>query len=242
MLQLLSLAGLGGLATVKKALTGGDVKEGINLHKKMHEALLHKKIEYFDVFKNKAIKEIDTGNNNDSDTVLTKLRQEVSRINFENMLLKGKIDLLPTSFHGDMIWFMDTYIEMVNMLLNFLHFLRIWNWRGYLQVLFEFLPYCFRLNRHNYARNLSYNYVHMRALKEENAAADKYLEEGGSSGSLTGRLHSTIPFDQVIEMTINKSGKDVDGLSGNTETLVQHKSGLEFTIILLLYVNTKTRK
>ena len=63
----------------------------------------------------------------------------------------------------------------------------------------------FALNCHNYARNLSYYYVHMRALKEENAAAYKYLEEGGFTGSLTGRPHSRIPFDQVIEMTINKS-------------------------------------
>ena len=34
-LQLLSSAGLGELGTVKKALTSGDVKEGINLHKKL---------------------------------------------------------------------------------------------------------------------------------------------------------------------------------------------------------------
>ena len=47
MLQLLSSAGLAGLGTVKKALTGGDVKEGINLHKKLHERLLRTKIEYF---------------------------------------------------------------------------------------------------------------------------------------------------------------------------------------------------
>ena len=57
----------------------------------------------------------------------------------------------------------------------------------------------------------------MRALKEENAAAYKYLEEGGFSGSLTGRQHSRIPFDHVIKITINKSCKDVGGLSGNTE-------------------------
>ena len=31
------------------------------------------------------------------------------------MLLKGKIEPLPTSSYGDMAWFMDTYIEMVNM-------------------------------------------------------------------------------------------------------------------------------
>ena len=149
MLQVLYSAGLGGLRTFKKALTGGDIREGINLHKKLYEAPLHTKIEYFDVFKHEAVKEIDTGSNNESDTVLTKQRQEVSRENFENILLKGKIELLPTSSHGDMAWFMDTYIEMVNMLLNFLHFLRIGSWKGYLEVLFEFLPYYFRLGEGN---------------------------------------------------------------------------------------------
>ena len=57
----------------------------------------------------------------------------------------------------------------------------------------------------------------MRALKEKNAAAPKYLEEGGFAGSLTGRQHSGISFDQVIEITINKSCKDVGALSENTE-------------------------
>ena len=123
MLQLLSSAGLGGLGTVKNVLTSGDTKEGSNLHKKLHEALLRTKIEYFDVFKHEAVKEIDTGSNDESDTVLTILRQEDKRENLENMLLKGKIEPLRTSSHGDMAWFMDTYIEVVNMLLNFLHFL-----------------------------------------------------------------------------------------------------------------------
>ena len=123
MLQLLSSAGLGGLGTVKNVLTSGDTKEGSNLHKNLHEALLRTKIEYFDVFKHEAVKEIDTGSNDESDTVLTILRQEDKRENLENMLLKGKIEPLRTSSHGDMAWFMDTYIEVVNMLLNFLHFL-----------------------------------------------------------------------------------------------------------------------
>ena len=86
MLQLLSSAGLGGLGTVKNVLTSGDTKEGSNLHKKLHEALLRTKIEYFDVFKHEAVKEIDTGSNNESDTVLTKLRQEVNRKIFENVI------------------------------------------------------------------------------------------------------------------------------------------------------------
>ena len=51
LVQLLSSAGLGWLCTVKKALTGGYVKEGINLHKKLYEALSQTKIKYIDVSK-----------------------------------------------------------------------------------------------------------------------------------------------------------------------------------------------
>ena len=47
----------------------------------------------------------------------------------------------------------------------------------------------------------------MRSLKEENKEAYKYHQTGGFSGSLSGRPHSRIPFDQVIEMTINRSCK-----------------------------------
>ena len=39
---LLSSAGLGGLGTVKEALTCSDAKEGINLHKELYEALLRR--------------------------------------------------------------------------------------------------------------------------------------------------------------------------------------------------------
>ena len=44
--QVLSAAGLGGLGTVKKSLKGGNVNEGINLHKKLFEAIMRSKIDY----------------------------------------------------------------------------------------------------------------------------------------------------------------------------------------------------
>ena len=99
---------------------------------------------------------------------------------------------------------------------EYVHFLRIGNWNRYLEVLFEFLPFCFCFNCHNYAPNLSYYYVHMRALMGETAASCKYLAECAFSGSLTGRPHLIISFDHVIDMTINKSCKDIGGLSRNT--------------------------
>ena len=85
-----------------------------------------------------------------------------------------------------------------------IYFLRTGNWKGHLEVLFDFLPYCFCLNCQNYARNLSYYYVHMRALDEKNIAAYKYLEKGGFSSSLTGKGEPRIPFYQVIVTTIKR--------------------------------------
>ena len=114
------------------------------------------------------------------------------------MIVIGNIESLPNSAPGDIGWLMDTYIEMVDMLLGYIYFLRTGNWIGYLEVLFDFLPCCFCLNRQNYARNLSYYYVHMQALEEENMAAYKYLKKGGFSGSLTGKPRSRIHFDQVV--------------------------------------------
>ena len=58
-----------------------------------------------------------------------------------------------------------------------------------------FFPYCFHLNRENYAQNLSNYYVYMQALEEENLTAYKYLEQDGFNDSLTGKPHSRIPFD-----------------------------------------------
>ena len=39
------------------------------------------------------------------------------------------------------------------------------------------------------------------------------LHDGGFLGSLTVREHSSIPFGQVIEISINRSCKDIGGLS-----------------------------
>ena len=116
-------------------------------------------------------------------------------------------------------WFMDLYIELVNMLLNLIHFVRTGNWEGYLEVIFEFLPFCFRLNRHNYARNLRYYYAQMIALPFTNAQAHDYLKNGSLSGSLTETPHTKILYNQIIETTTNRQCKDVGGIGGSTKNL-----------------------
>ena len=106
---------------------------------------------------------------------------------------------------------------MIDWMLNAIHFQRTGNYEGYLQTLRNFLPWCFVLNRINYARNLSYHLIDMCNLRENIPEAYEYLNEGGFTASITGNLHSQIPMDQIIEMTINRFSKETGGLSGITE-------------------------
>ena len=119
-----------------------------------------------------------------------------------NIVGHGRHKILPT-LNGVIAVFKNIYHEMVNMLLNFLHFLLVGNWEGYLKTIRKLLPYCFSLNQHNYAQSLSYYYSHMLSLKKENLEAFQYLHGKDFTGSLIGRSNSMIPMDQIIEMTIN---------------------------------------
>ena len=59
----------------------------------------------------------------------------------------------------------------------------------------------------------------MLSLKKENLEAFVYLQKSGFCGSLSGRAHTMIPINQMIEMTINRSSKETGGLSGKSENV-----------------------
>ena len=158
------------------------------------------------------------------DNILTKEASECLQdfqldVNEEKLSrLRDNLTQIPTS-SGDMACWMDLYLDMVNLLLNMICFQRTGNWRGFLQTIGEFIPFCFSLNRHNYARNLPYYYMQMLNLHESHPVLSRYLQEEGFTSSISGLPHSKIPCDQIIEMTINRSSKDTGGLSGKTENV-----------------------
>ena len=122
-----------------------------------------------------------------------------------------------TRVEGDMAYWIDSFLEMVDLLLNIIHFQRTGNWDGFLVAIFKCLPHVFSLNRKHYCRNLTYYYLDMIDLRQRNIEAYKYLENGGFTGSLTGAIHTNIPCDQMIESTINRFSKSTGGILGKTE-------------------------
>ena len=108
---------------------------------------------------------------------------------------------------------------MVNLLLNVIKFQRTGNWNGFLQVIRNFLPFCFAMNWHNYARNLPYYFISMLNLQDPHPNIYQYLENGGFIASISDLPFSKIPYDQIMETTLNCSSKSTGGLSGKTENV-----------------------
>ena len=86
------------------------------------------------------------------------------RKNIDIMLDKSYTKALP-KLSGYMEQWIESLLDMINMLLNMVHFQRSDNWKDFLEIFHEFLQYCFYQNHHNYARNMSYLYCHMLRLK-----------------------------------------------------------------------------
>ena len=110
----------------------------------------------------------------------------------------------------------ELYLEMVNPLLNVIKFQRTGNWNGFLQAIRNFLPCYFAMNRHSYARSLSYYFISMLNFQGSHPNIYQYLRNGGFTASISDLPFSKIPCDQIIKTTTNRSSKSTGGLSGKT--------------------------
>ena len=148
-IELLVEAAVATEGTIRSALRGGDVKLGIHYYKILSETFLRSKIQYLETSTQESVEFKNWIN-----TLCNNINYENSQILLEKHLNEISI---PT-VSGDMSKWVQSVI---------VHFQRIGNWDGYPQAIRKFLPWCFALNRHNYARNLSYHYIDMCNLDIE---------------------------------------------------------------------------
>ena len=154
-MQWLVYSGIGGEGTITNALSGGDVKQAIYLHKLIFEAIVRTKVKHFNYCSNFLTEE---GRKRFED-----FQKCVNFENLSNLLQQLKpIQFIP----GDMSCWIELYLDMVNLLLNVINFQGTGNWNGFLQAIRNFLSFCFALNRHNYSRNLSYYFISMLNLQD----------------------------------------------------------------------------
>ena len=117
-MELLSSAGLGDKGTIKKALKRGDAKEAIYLYRSLFEAFLRSKVEHL----------------KNSNVLLPTVPEipDICQSDIDSAFDKGFIEALP-NLKEDMALWIESLIEMINMLINPIHFQRVGNWTGFLR-------------------------------------------------------------------------------------------------------------
>ena len=100
-----------------------------------------------------------------------------------------------------MSYWIELYLEMINLLLNVIKFQQTGNWKGFPQAIQNFLLFCFAMNRHNYAHKVSYYFISMLNLQYSHPNIYQF------TASVSDLPFSKILCDQIIETTINRSSK-----------------------------------
>ena len=142
------------------------------------------------------------------DIVRSKIHHAIkTKQNFDELVQNEGYTELP-QLKRDLANFFEHYLDIVNLLIN-IYFPGTNNWERYIEASRKFLPYCFPCNHHNYARNLWFYYIQMKKWRPSYPSAHMFLKEEVFTVLLTGKPHSKIPMDQVIEMTIAHQKKPV---------------------------------
>lgn len=150
------------------------------------------------------------------------IRKEFSKEKFYDLLSMEEFTKLVelyteySKFHnGPMKVFWDSYLEMVEVLLNAIRATREGNWEMHIESTKEMLPWFYAYDHINYARYLPIYLVDMMSLEESHPEAHTMLANGEFGVQRTTHHgFSQVPVDQTIEQTLNRSTKTKEGIVG----------------------------
>ena len=125
---------------------------------------------------------------------------------YESSLLAGSLG--PTAC----VW--SSFLQMVQILLDFARSIKLGDWKLHLQSTENMLPWMFAYDRPNYARFLTYYLVSMKKLPETHPSIHQQFEAGHFSVRRQQGKFNKIPSDQAIEQTINRQQKCAGGIIG----------------------------
>ena len=117
--------------------------------------------------------------------------------------------------NGPLKVFWNSYLEMVELVMNFVRATREGNWDLHLESIKNMLPWFFAYDHINYARYLPVYLAHMLLLQDTHPEAHALLTNGEFGVQrTTSHGFSQLPVDQTIEQTLNRSTKTKGGIVG----------------------------
>ena len=114
--------------------------------------------------------------------------------------------------------FWEQYIEMVDILLQFIKAERSGNWDLYLSALAEMTPHFFAMDRPNYARWLPVYIADMNMLESSHPKVHEEFLAGNFSVSRSGHPFSHVSTDMALEQSINADSNSKGGIVGMSQS------------------------
>ena len=113
-----------------------------------------------------------------------------------------------------MAMFWQSYLDMVQILLDFVKSIRLPDWNLHLQSTERMLIRIHAYDRINYARYFSYYWCSQQKIQHKLPVIYQQLQQGNFSTRRTKGKFNMLPPHQVIEQTINKDKKGPRGIIG----------------------------
>ena len=213
-------ANLAGTDSTDCILKGKHYNRGVRIMKYVYEALQRLKIEKF----NEWLQTEERGNPVEkftSSEVFNNLLQErkpasiqagMNDIEDLACLFKEYEEKLRNQEFGPMAAFWQSFIDMVQILLDFIRAVRGGDWDMHLETCQRMLVWIHAYDRINYSRHFTYYWASQQSIEERFPSIYQEFKNGNFSTKRTPGKFNMLPPDQVIEQTINRDQKGSGGI------------------------------
>ena len=125
---------------------------------------------------------------------------------FKNEIQKDEI--------GPMATFRQSFIDMIQILHDFIKSIRLGDWDLHLQSTERMLVWMHAYDRINYSRHFTYYWADQQKLQTNHPSIYHEFQQGNFSVKRCQGKFNMLPSDQVIEQTINRDQKGPGGIIG----------------------------
>ena len=214
--DLIVKACLGGPHQIKEILKGKHFNYGIRISKIVFEALLRLT---FECFESDALYNLRASNE------FSKFMKDRNSESFENGL--KAVNTLPQLYEkfddsickgslGPMARFWQSYLDMVQILLDFVKSTRLPSWDLHLQITKRMLLWIHAYVRINYSRHFTYYWASQQKLATKHPSILQEFQDGNFVVRRTPTKFNRLSPDLVIEQTINRHQKEPGGIIGSS--------------------------
>ena len=152
------------------------------------------------------------------------MKVTVERFHVLFALINEFDDLIQQNTFGPMANFWESFIQMVQVLLDYIKSIPIGDWNLHLQSMERMIVWFHAYDRVNYSRHFTYCWATQKKLHDTHPEIYQEFKQGNFSTKRTMGNFNMLPPDQVIEQTINKEQKGSGGIIGTSTSVgsVQH--------------------